>query len=45
VYGCKTWSHDLEEYRLKVFENRVVKRMFGTKEEKITNQKAGKIAQ
>ena len=30
--GCETWSLRLrEEYRLKVFENRVLSRMFGPK--------------
>jgi len=33
LYGCLTWSHRLrEERRLKVFENRVLRRMFGPKE-------------
>jgi hypothetical protein len=30
LYGCETWSLTLrEEYRLRVFENRVLKRVFG----------------
>jgi hypothetical protein len=30
VYGCETWSLTLwEEYRVKVFENRVLRRIFG----------------
>jgi hypothetical protein len=30
VYGCETWSLKLrEERRLKVFENRVLRRIFG----------------
>jgi hypothetical protein len=30
LYGCETWSLTLrEEYRLRVFENRVLRRMFG----------------
>ena len=30
--GCETWSLKLrEEYRLKVYENRVLSRMFGPK--------------
>ena len=30
VYGCETWSLTLrEERRLRVFENRVLKRIFG----------------
>jgi hypothetical protein len=32
LYGCETWSLTLrEEHRLRVFENRVLKRIFGTK--------------
>jgi hypothetical protein len=32
LYGCKTWSLTLrQEYRLRVFENRMLKRMFGSK--------------
>jgi hypothetical protein len=30
LYGCETWSLTLsEEYRLRVFENRVLRRVFG----------------
>jgi hypothetical protein len=33
LYGCETWSLILrEEHRLRVFENRVLKRIFGTEE-------------
>jgi hypothetical protein len=38
LYVCETWSLTLrEEYRLRVFENRVLRRIFGPKrdEEKI----------
>jgi hypothetical protein len=32
VYGCKTWSLTLrEEHKLRVFENRVLRRIFGRK--------------
>jgi hypothetical protein len=32
LYGCETWSLTLrEEYRLRVFENRVLRRIFGPK--------------
>jgi hypothetical protein len=32
LYGCETWSLTLrEEYRPKVFENRVLRRIFGPK--------------
>jgi hypothetical protein len=36
IYGCETWSLTLrEEHRLRVFENRVVRRMFGPKRDHI----------
>jgi hypothetical protein len=32
LYGCETWSLTLrEEHRLRVFENRVLRRIFGLK--------------
>ena len=32
LYGCETWSLTLkEEYRLRVFENRILRRLFGRK--------------
>ena len=32
LYGCETWSLTLrEESRLRVFENRILKRIFGPK--------------
>jgi hypothetical protein len=35
-YGCETWSLTLrEEHRLKVFENRVLRRIFGSKRDKV----------
>jgi hypothetical protein len=34
LYGCETWSPTLrEEQRLRVFENRVLRRIFGPKRE------------
>jgi len=37
VYGCETWSLTLrEESRLRVFENRVLRRIFGPKRNKVT---------
>jgi hypothetical protein len=34
LYGCETWSVTLrEEHRLRVFENRVLRRIFGPKRE------------
>ena len=37
LYGCDTWSLTLrEERRLSVFENRVLRRVFGTKRDEVT---------
>jgi hypothetical protein len=37
LYGCGTWSLALrEEHRLKVFENRVLRRIFGLKRDEVT---------
>jgi hypothetical protein len=34
LYGCETWSLSLgEEHRLRVFENRVLRKIFGPKRE------------
>jgi hypothetical protein len=39
LYGCETSSLTLrEEHRLRVFENRVLRRIFGLKREKVTGQ-------
>ena len=36
LYGCETWSLTLrEERRLRVFENRVLKRIFGPKRDEV----------
>jgi hypothetical protein len=36
-YGCETWSHTLrEERRLKVFENGVLRRIFGARRDEET---------
>jgi hypothetical protein len=36
LYGCETWSPTLsEEHRLRVFENRVLRRIFGPKREDV----------
>jgi hypothetical protein len=36
-YGCETWSLALgEEHTLKVFENRVLRRIFGPKRDEMT---------
>ena len=37
--GCETWSLTLrEEYRLRVFENMVLRRIFGRKTDKVTGE-------
>jgi hypothetical protein len=37
LYGCVTWSRTLrEEHRLRVFENRVLRRIFGPKRDEVT---------
>ena len=39
LYGCETWSRTLREERwLRVFENRVLMRVFGTKRDEITRE-------
>ena len=39
LYGCETWSLTLrEEYRLRVFENKVLRKIFGAKRDEITGQ-------
>jgi hypothetical protein len=39
LYGCETWSLTLrKEYRLRVFENRVLRRIFGTKRDEVTGE-------
>ena len=37
--GCETWSLTLREgRRLRVFENRVLRRVFGTKRDEVTGE-------
>jgi hypothetical protein len=39
LYGCETWSLILrEKHRLRVFENRVLRRIFGPKRDEVTGQ-------
>jgi hypothetical protein len=39
VYGCETWSLTLtEERRLSVFENKVLRRIFGPKRDEVTGE-------
>jgi len=36
LYGCETWSLTLrEEHRLRMFENRILRRIFGLKTEEV----------
>jgi hypothetical protein len=38
--GCETWSLTLrEEHRLRVFENRVLRRIFGPKREEVAGER------
>jgi hypothetical protein len=40
LYGCETWSLTLrEEHRLGVFENRVLRRIFGPKRNEVTGER------
>jgi hypothetical protein len=39
LYGCETWSLTLrEEYRLRVLENRVLRRIFESKRDEVTGE-------
>jgi hypothetical protein len=39
LYGCETWSVTLrEEHRLRVFENRVLRRIFGPRRDEVTGE-------
>jgi hypothetical protein len=39
LYGCETWSLTLrEEHKLRVFENRVLRRVFGPKRDEVTEK-------
>jgi hypothetical protein len=39
LYGCETWSVTLrEDHRLRVFENRVLRRIFGPKSDEVTRE-------
>ena len=40
LYGCETWSLTFrEERRLRVFENRVLWRVFGPKRDEVTGER------
>jgi hypothetical protein len=39
LYGCETWSLTLRvEHRLRVFENRVPRRIFGSRRDEVTRE-------
>jgi hypothetical protein len=39
LYGCETWSLTLrDERRLQLFENRVLRRVFGSKRDEVTGE-------
>jgi hypothetical protein len=39
LYGCETWSLTLrEECRLRVFESRVLRKIFGPKRDEVTEE-------
>ena len=39
LYGCETWSLTMREERgLRVFENRVLRRIFGPKRDEVTGK-------
>ena len=39
LYGCGTWSLTLrQERRLRVFENRVLRKIFGAKRDEVTGE-------
>jgi hypothetical protein len=39
LYGCETWSLALrKEHRLRVFENRVLRRIFGLKRDEVAGE-------
>ena len=39
LYGCETWSPTLrEERKLRVFENMVLRKIFGTRRDEVTGE-------
>jgi hypothetical protein len=46
LYGCETWSLTLrEEHRLRLFENRVLRRIFVPKRDEMTDSRMEEVAQ
>jgi hypothetical protein len=45
LYGCETWSLTVrEEHRLRVFENRVLRRIFGPKSDGVTGSELYRLS-
>jgi hypothetical protein len=38
LYGCETWSLALKERKLRVFESRVLRRIFGRRRDEVTGE-------
>jgi hypothetical protein len=38
LYGCETWSLTLRGHRLRVFENRVLRRIFGPNRDEVAGE-------
>ena len=39
MYGCENWSlRPREEYKLRIFENRILRRIFGPKTDEVTRE-------
>jgi hypothetical protein len=38
LHGCETWSLTLKEHGLRVFENRVLRRIFGPRSDEVTGE-------
>jgi hypothetical protein len=46
LYGCGTWSLTLrEDHRLRVFESRILRRIFGPKRDEVTGEWRKEVAQ
>ena len=42
LYGCETWSFTLrEKHKLRMSENRVLSKKFGSKREEVTGERTG----
>jgi len=45
LYGCEAWSLTLREdkYRLRVFQNRMLRKIFGSKRDEVTGNGEGVV--